>query len=175
MNRFFKYNDKKVSKLGKFKIPDTWWSRPYEYAFAKGYLVEGERILDVGCGLEHPFKIFASNTCEVVAIDKDDRVMNYDKGLNKLDIQRADILTFKDEQKFDKIFCISVLEHTQSYMIEKLKNMKELLKHDGLIVSICYWGMLGGGVGGVDHASGSLPDSLSRVREQQQQHPPAIS
>lgn len=137
MNKYFKKNDKKVSKLGKYKIPVEWWSRPYEYAFAKNYLVKDERILDVGCGLEHPFKFFASTICDVVALDKDSRILDCKKQVEKIDYVVADILNYKDEMLFDKIFCISVLEHTQSHMIEKMKNIKNLLKEDGRIIITC--------------------------------------
>lgn len=140
MNKYFTYEDKKIEKLNDFEIPKEWWSRFYEYAFALDFLKEGETILDVGCGIEHPFKFYAMNKVKkVVAIDKDSRINSLKREYrdSNLEFVNADILNYKSEVKFDKIFCISVLEHTQSFLIEKMKNIKNLLSDKGRIIITC--------------------------------------
>lgn len=133
MNRFFKKSDTKISFVGDFKLPRVWWSRPYEYAFALTHLNKEDTILDVGCGIEHPFKTFAGTFCKkVVAIDTNEIIKDI-KDENVV-FACADILDFKTDTKFDKIFIISTLEQTQEFMIEKFENMKKLLNDDGKII-----------------------------------------
>jgi hypothetical protein len=74
-NRFIKVSDEKVDKLGSFQIPPEWWSRPHEYFWAASFLKKGDIILDAGCGIEHPFKFYATDRTEkVFAIDADERI-----------------------------------------------------------------------------------------------------
>lgn len=139
MNKFFTKKDEKVDKLGTFKIPKTWWSRPYEYAFASTFLDKKDKILDVGCGIEHPFKFFACDIVkEVVALDKDEAIKKLEH--KKIKYVHEDILNYKIDEKdtkFDKIFCISVLEHTQTFLVEKLTAMKNVLADKGKIIITC--------------------------------------
>lgn len=136
MNRFFINSDKKIEELAGFKLPETWWSRPYEYAFCIDFINENDTILDVGCGIEHPFKFYAGEKAkEVIAIDNDIRILDLKAKNVKfevLDLINVD-KSFKKET-FDKIFIISVLEHTSDYLIEKLQALKEILKADGKII-----------------------------------------
>lgn len=140
MNKFFTLKDEKIDKLGSFKIPETWWSRPYEYAFAISFLDKKDKILDVGCGIEHPFKDYAVSKCkEVVALDKDEAIKKMEKN-SKIKYVHSDILDYKlkeDETKFDKIFCISTLEHTQTFLVQKLTAMKNVLADKGKIIITC--------------------------------------
>lgn len=133
MNRFFRNDDKKINVLGDRKIPRIWWSRPFEYAFAIEFLKEGETVLDVGCGLEHPFKHYAGTICKkVVAIDTNELITELND--ENVEFACADILDFEHKEKFDKIFVISTLEQSKDYLIEKFENMKNLLQDDGRIV-----------------------------------------
>ena len=133
MNRYFKNSDEKIDKIGNFEIPVEWWSRGYEYKFAMDFLKSKDTILDVGCGIEHPFKDYAVNKVKkVVAIDKDERITELKN--KKIEYVHDDILTYKTEQKFDKIFVISTIEHTQTHIVHKLKNMRDLLEDKGRII-----------------------------------------
>lgn len=139
MNKFFKTTDKKIEELGDFKIPAEWWSRPYEYALAIEYLDKKDKILDVGCGIEHPFKEYATTKVkEVVAIDKDPKIRELSH--KKIKFIYDDILNLKlkeNEEKYDKIFCISTLEHTQTFLVQKLQAMKDALSDKGKIIITC--------------------------------------
>lgn len=133
MNRFFNKDDNKVEFVGDFKIPRVWWSRPYEYAFALNHVKDTDTVLDVGCGMEHPFKHELGRICKkVVAIDTNPLVTDIKD--DNVEFVCADILDFKTDLKFDKIFVISTLEQTQDYMIEKFKNMESLLAEGGKII-----------------------------------------
>jgi len=132
LNRFFTTEDKKVDEVEGFKLPNTWWSRPYEYAFAMDFVVDGEVVLDVGCGIEHPFKNYLANKCKTVGLDLDRRVLEIKN--SKVEFVVQNILSYKPDFKFDKIFIISTLEHTTDYLEEKLENLKNMLKEDGKII-----------------------------------------
>lgn len=133
MNRFFTVEDKKVTHVDNFKIPRVWWSRPTEYAFAMDHVKEGETVLDVGCGLEHPFKHHLGKVCKkVVALDTNPLVTDIKD--DNVEFVCEDILTYKTDLKFDKIFIISTLEQTQEYMVEKFKNMESMLADGGKII-----------------------------------------
>lgn len=133
MNRFFKTDDERVNVIDGFKIPRVWWSRPYEYCFALEYVKETDTVLDVGCGLEHPFKHALGKRCKkVVAIDTDKLIEGVKD--DNVNFVCADILDFKSDIKFDKIFIISTLEQTQDYMIEKFENIESLLAEGGKVI-----------------------------------------
>jgi len=133
MNRFFKNDDKKVESVGDFKLPVTWWSRPYEYYFCMEMLNDDDVVLDVGCGVEHPFKHYAGEKClKVTALDLDERVLQIKD--DNVEFIICDILHYKTDLKFDKIFAISTLEHSLNNLEEKFENMKNLLKKDGKII-----------------------------------------
>lgn len=133
MNRFFKTDDERVNVIDGFKIPRVWWSRPYEYCFALEFAKDTDTVLDVGCGLEHPFKHALGKRCKkVVAIDTDKLIEGVKD--DNVEFVCADILDYKPKVKFDKIFIISTLEQTQDYMIEKFKNIESMLAEGGKVV-----------------------------------------
>jgi len=133
MNKFFTTDDKKVTHVGKFKLPRVWWSRPYEYFWAMEFVKEGETVLDVGCGMEHPFKHYLGSICKkTVALDTNKLVTEIKD--ENVEFVHGDILDFEYKEKFDKIFIISTLEQTKERLDEKLVNIKKLLKNYGLVV-----------------------------------------
>lgn len=132
-NKFFTTDDEKLEKLDDFVIPKEWWSRPYEYAFASKFLKENETIVDAGCGIEHPFKHYAKNRVKkVYAIDRDERMDLFEKE-EKIIYIKSNLENFKIDEKVDKIFCISVLEHIQNPM-PVIKNFAENLKENGQLI-----------------------------------------
>lgn len=136
MNRYFCNNDKQVKELAGFKIPETWWSRPFEYAFCIDFLNENDIVLDVGCGIEHPFKFYAGEKVkEVYAIDVDEKIKELKaKNVKFETVDLINVNKHYSKEKFDKIFIISVLEHTSDFLVEKLTAFKEILKSDGKII-----------------------------------------
>lgn len=134
MNRFLLTTDKKVD----WKVPKTWWSRPYEYAFAMDNINKNDVIIDAGCGIEHPFKMMASEKCKYLyAVDKDKRLNSAIMPLNSKYIiaDLMDIPNIKFDKKIDKIFCISVLEHmAEKEMLKCLENYRDTIKDDGKII-----------------------------------------
>jgi len=140
MNKFFTIHDKSIEYLNDFHIPPEWWSRRYEYKFAIDYLEKDDTILDAACGIEHPFKYYAaSKVKKVIAIDKDERIKELENPLNNLKMYHGDITkTDYVENTFNKIFCISVLEHLQGEELhEVLKEFYRVLKPTGKLILTC--------------------------------------
>jgi len=158
-----------------FDLHPSWWSRPYEYAWAERIVEKSDVVLDAACGLAHPFKFHLVDLCrEVHACDIDERILSEQallddikkdfgeevsknvppKYLRNIYYHKADLssLPYVDKM-FDKIFCISVLEHLKDYfnrypymqkmpflsfvlhqdIYRALKEFNRTLKDDGLI------------------------------------------
>lgn len=158
-NRFIMTSDQKMGVVAGMPLRSTWWSRPYEYAWAAQFAGPQYVVLDAACGISHPFKWFLSETCkETWACDVDSRIAypeqiiqeTYDDlGKTAYDVLtknphllervkrlHCSICKLPDEMpKFDRIFCISTLEHMS--VIEQRKAFAEfsrVLAPDGLLV-----------------------------------------
>jgi len=118
-------------------LPKTWWSRPFEYQFCLNQIKSNDIILDAGCGIEHPFKIEAARRCKkVIAIDSDPRLMDLKK-IDKIEYKSGSIVESSKiiEEKVDKIFCISVLEHMSTEdVIKSLDDFSNCLQPKGNII-----------------------------------------
>ena len=116
-----------------YPLPSSWWSRSYEYAWAAGFAEADDIALDAASGIEHPLKFYLVDHCRrCYACDADHRITDPgaikaallamtgsrqldsspERYLQEVDYCRARLeeLPYSD-RKFDKIYCISVLEH----------------------------------------------------------------
>ncbi|NTU23776.1 class I SAM-dependent methyltransferase [Brevibacillus sp. HB1.2] len=140
-----------------FTLPVTWNSRPYEYAWAKQFANPNDVVLDSACGICHPFKFYLADQCrEVHACDLDNRILykeaiyqdivdvfgkrvadslpaHYFDGIHYC---RANLTYLPyPNQKFDTVFCISVLEHLEDpIMVQAFREFHRVLKDDGQLV-----------------------------------------
>ena len=132
VSRFILKGDPKSDEFI-FKLPRSWFSRPYEYAWASEFVDATDVVLDAACGIPHPLKFFlAEKTKEVYAVDLDRRILSKERIVKSIidDFGEESIKNVKDywfqkikfqnssitdlpyeDRSFDKIFCISVLEH----------------------------------------------------------------
>jgi ubiquinone/menaquinone biosynthesis C-methylase UbiE len=155
-SRFFTKNDKRLETVV-FPLPTYWWSRFYEYAWATEFCKKTDVVLDAACGIPHPFKFFLAGECkEVHAVDADERINNYEKMAAAIDAtfganarancpeefakqviaKQANLtkLPYKNSM-FDKIFCISALEHiSDTDKAKALKEFKRVLKKSGMLI-----------------------------------------
>ena len=159
--RYFTVNDPKADKFI-FTINKGWWSRPYEYLWASSFLAKGFKVLDLACGLPHPFRFICEQvTGNAYACDLDSNISSKDQTLNAIryhhgeeavkefnaeleNIQGvfdrsfyADIRELpKNLKDFDVIFCISVLEHLENKedIGKTFKGIFNALKEGGLAV-----------------------------------------
>lgn len=159
--RFFTVNDKKTNHF-MFDLPDAWWNRKYEYEWIKNFVDKNDVVLDVASGVFHPLKYFLADNCKEVYscdVDKDIEKTNLDDVsdliLNDYFLSREHLnainkpsyfqkiqnrccpitkLPYKDKN-FDKIYCISALEHLPCKdMYNSFKEFKRVLKDDGQLI-----------------------------------------
>ncbi|WP_151735454.1 class I SAM-dependent methyltransferase ['Paenibacillus yunnanensis' Narsing Rao et al. 2020] len=156
VSRFFVTDDARRDKLV-FDLPESWWSRPYEYAWCTNFVSPHDAVLDAACGISHPLKFYlAGFSSEVYACDLDARILSWDAVLqeiaddigleaaarvkarqrDRLHLAQADLteLPYADES-FDTIFCISVLEHlTPADAVLAVREFHRTLNDEGLLV-----------------------------------------
>jgi len=119
------------------KILPHYWSRFWEYPFLIfNTRLNGDlNILDVGCGGSLLIPYFIKRRFRVTGIDLNDW-SNKDIEFIQGDIREVEL----PKEKFDRIFCVSVLEHLDSKISEAIENMIFSLKCGGLLgitVDIC--------------------------------------
>ena len=137
-NGFFKWNDKRAEIIGGMKIPDVWWSRKYEYAWALQFAEPSQVVADMGTGwMYRPFKEALAEVCGMVyAVDLDKRLLTQTEKDN-LKFIVADFTQPIDEipaGSLDRIFCISVLEDMGDALGDALKEFARLLHPKGLMI-----------------------------------------
>ncbi|SDE46906.1 Tetratricopeptide repeat-containing protein [Paenibacillus sp. UNCCL117] len=156
VSRFISAGDAKVGHFV-YELPEAWWSRGYEYAWAAQFARAEDVVLDAASGVCHPLKFYLNKAAkQTFACDLDPRITSreailedirehagersrreFDSSLlNGLHLSRADLtqLPYSDKQ-FDKIFCISVLEHLEdTVQLQALIEFARVLKDEGLII-----------------------------------------
>ena len=117
------------------------WSRQYEYTWGilKADLKPTDICLDAGGGYGIFKYALAKRTKKVVVIDKDDSALfkSY-KSMQRLEFDNIELINspideYNPPYLFDKIYCLSVLEHikTQQERISCLKSLYKMLKPNG--------------------------------------------
>lgn len=171
----FVCNSDATSQEFVFRLPESWWSRTFEYEWSKNFCRETDVVLDAACGIEHPLKFYLLDHCrECHACDLDDRLV--DRGLmarlcaeawtdadevfptrylDAVHYEKASLSAMPyADGTFDRVFCISVLEHLKDSfnkwpvlrafapllagarrdIRDSLIEFKRVLRPDGLIV-----------------------------------------
>jgi ubiquinone/menaquinone biosynthesis C-methylase UbiE len=156
ISRFITYGDVKETHIV-YDLPEAWWSRHYEYVWAGRFATSSDVVLDVACGVCHPFKFYLGTIAkEVYACDSDPRILSKNEIIQdiKESIGEKVCSEFDDslfdnvqlalcdmtqmpyaDNRFDKVYCISVLEHVDELVqLKALLEFARVLKDDGLIV-----------------------------------------
>jgi hypothetical protein len=154
-SRFILATDSKQGEFANVKLPITWWSRPFEYEWASKFIEPNFVVLDAACGIDHPFKWFLSENClQTWACDIDIDVLDFNKMITQYDDETtkkiaksipiweninfcyASICNLpKYMPIFDRIFCISTLEHmTKNDRKKALMEFKKKLSKNGLLI-----------------------------------------
>ncbi|OKP77928.1 methyltransferase type 11 [Paenibacillus helianthi] len=156
VSRFFVNADARRDKLV-YDLPESWWSRPYEYEWCTNFVSPHDVVLDAACGISHPLKFYlASYSAEVHACDMDARILSRDAIMeeisgdigeeaallagaartNRLHLAQANLTSLPYENEFfDTIFCISVLEHLSlEDSVRAVREFHRTLNEEGLLV-----------------------------------------
>lgn len=158
-SQFIRISDPRVSSVAKIPIKENWWSRPHEYAWASQFVGKDLVVLDAACGISHPFKWYLSESCkETWACDIDPRITSglliLQETLDDLGQEAYKVLSESPHYfdhvhlirasitqlpvgmpLFDRIFCISSLEHLCSRDQRKaLAEFARFLAPNGLVV-----------------------------------------
>ena len=135
---YFKQSDPRIEELAGYRLPEDWWSRPWEYAWALEYASPGMTVADMGCGwMYRPFKDALDVLgCKVYAVDGDKRLLTQEKRTG-IEFVVADItkpIPEIPEGSLDRVFCISVLEDLGDMVAPALKQFARVIKPDGKII-----------------------------------------
>lgn len=156
VSRFFVNSDARREKLI-YDLPEAWWSRPYEYEWCINFISPHGVVLDAACEISHPLKFYLAGVCaDVYACDKDSRIISREAILDEIETEigkravqqvvarRTDNLYLTqanltelpyEDESFDTIFCISVLEHlTFEDTLGALQEFHRTLNEEGLLV-----------------------------------------
>jgi hypothetical protein len=156
-SRFILQNDPSSPTVADITLPSAWWSRPHEYCWAAQFAGQNLIVLDAACGISHPFKWHLGTTClSTWACDTDWRIGHKeqileaskelgDEGYNTvaqyLDqthvqlIQSSITALPSSMPHFDRIFCISTLEHLSPDDRQlALNEFSRMLMPNGLII-----------------------------------------
>ncbi|MHA6529511.1 class I SAM-dependent methyltransferase [Paenibacillus sp. BAC0078] len=156
VSRFFVYDDARREQLI-YELPESWWSRPYEYEWCTNFISPHDAVLDAASGIAEPLKFYlAGRSAEVHACDIDARILSWDAIMQeiadeigeeavqlaqasrtpRLHLAQTDLtaLPYADES-FDTIFCISVLEHLSlEDSVRAIQEFHRTLNGEGLLV-----------------------------------------
>lgn len=110
------------------------WSRQYEYTWAitKADIKKTDIILDAGSGYSVLKYAIAKRCQKVVALDPLQEAVDISKrtaekvGVNNIEYIVSSIEDYDTECKYDKIYCISVIEHIENPEI-KFKCLEKLM------------------------------------------------
>jgi SAM-dependent methyltransferase len=132
--------------VGLLSAPEFYAARMWEYPFAilSAELQPGMKCLDVGCGMT-PFTIYLKEIakCDVIGIDPDifeSGVRLREHGVSKEFILKTGLRIEKGKienipfppNSFDRVFCISVIEHLDFDVIRKgMSEITRVLKTNG--------------------------------------------
>lgn len=97
------------------------------------------RVLDAGCGPGHHTRIVSPVAKSVTALDLNTAELAGSK-LSEFDnvhIVEADLALYKTGDRFDMIYCIGMIHHTDSPE-KTFENLTKLCQPDGVILVWCY-------------------------------------
>lgn len=134
-NDIFHSDDPHPAEFHGYQIPEGWWSRRYEYAWAAQWSGFGETVVDMGYGyMQRPFKNYLCDHAEIVyGIDmKPSQESQLPNNFVPL-VEDITTATSLPDNSMDQVYCLSVLEDID-HIDRALVEFKRVLTPGGLIV-----------------------------------------
>ena len=102
------------------------------------YLIEGDRVLDLGCGNGRYYETVKGKRVDYIGVDNSERLIKLAQRKNPgVKFQTADAFNLPfSNNYFDKVYSIAVLHHMPSkkFRSQFLKEAKRVLKQRGLLI-----------------------------------------
>lgn len=136
-------------EIDNYERPTFWLYTGVDEAFYKARIrrvlellgdVSNMRILDIGCGDGRTTYELSRHAKSVVGIDSIERAVNFARILGGREntqyyVMDMDDLDFFEDNSFDAITCLEVIEHIAPHKVKKfLEEVVRLLKPDGLFI-----------------------------------------
>lgn len=114
-----------------------------DFNFFEKYIQEGDDVLDIGCGNGRFYEFLKDKKINYKGVDNSSNLISEAKKRYPVIVSSfevGDILDFKPEAKFDKIFCLAVLPHlpSQALRFKALSNLRKILKEEGMLFLTCW-------------------------------------
>lgn len=108
------------------------------------FVKNGDEVLDVGCGNGRLIQLFFDTHVSYTGVDQSEELIAIAKEKypdKNFTVAGMELLPFADES-FDAVYCIAAFHHlpTDELRLQSLKEMKRVLKPDGLII-IMNWNL----------------------------------
>lgn len=102
------------------------------------YLLEREKVLDLGCGNGRFYELFQGKNTDYIGIDSSEKLIEIaKKRYPKARFKVANALNLSFPNNFfDKVYAIAVLHHipSQEFRLQFLRKIKRILKKEGLLI-----------------------------------------
>ena len=113
-----------------------------ELKFLEEYIIDGEKVLDLGCGNGRLYELFKEKFVDYYGVDNSDKMIEIAKSrYPKIKFQVADALNLPfPENFFDKVISIAVLHHipSEEFRLQFLNEIKRVLKPEGKIILLVW-------------------------------------
>ncbi len=99
----------------------------------------GKRVLDAGCGPGHHVRLVAPVAQHVTGVDLNtsDLARTRLADLGNVSIVEADIASYRPEERYDVVYCIGVIHHTDD-PDATFRNLTGLCRPGGRLIVWCY-------------------------------------
>jgi ubiquinone/menaquinone biosynthesis C-methylase UbiE len=113
-----------------------------ELKFLEEYVIDGKKILDLGCGNGRLYELLKDRTIDYYGVDFSEKLIEIARSrYPKARFQVADVLNLPFPNNFfDKIFSIAVFHHIPSrqFRLQFLREAKRVLKPEGKLILVVW-------------------------------------